>query len=390
MTEPTPKTMLFSPIRLRELVLKNRVVISPMCQYSARDGVATDWHMVHLGQFAIGGAGLIFTEATAVEERGRITYGDLGIWRDDQKVALARIVKFIKDCGAIPAVQLAHAGRKASIRLPWQGNAALDATDAASGCPPWPGIAPTALQYDATGSIPRALEVADIPDVIESWRKAARRARDAGFEVVEVHAAHGYLIHQFLSAVSNKRTDAYGGDLMGRMRFLLEIVQAVRAEWPADRPVFVRFSVADDADPHWSFEDSCVLVAALKERGTDVVDCSSGGIARPGFAIRARNVPGYQVGLAERLRKATGMTCMAVGLITKGVQAEQILTSGQADLVAIGREAMADTQWSHHAAAELGANVSYAHWPQQYGWWLDLRARALRSAEAAQVGQRSA
>lgn len=377
MAESDFKSILFSPLRLRELELKNRVVISPMCQYSARGGMAADWHVVHLGQFALGGAGLIFAEATAVEERGRITHGDLGIWCDDQKRPLRRIAEFIKESGAVPAIQLAHAGRKASIRLPWEGNAALDSSDAAKGRPPWQSVAPSALQYDSTGSTPRALATAEISQIVEAWRNAARRARDAGFEVVEVHAAHGYLIHQFLSSASNKRSDAYGGDLMGRMRLLLEIVEAVRAEWPANRPMFVRFSVADDADPDWSFEDACVLVMALKERGVDVIDCSSGGIARPGFAIRARNVPGYQVGLAERVRRATGAVCMAVGLITKGQQAEQILQSGQADLVAIGREAMADSQWAHHAAAELEVDLSFGHWPRQYGWWLDLRARAL-------------
>lgn len=379
MTKSAAKTLLFSPLRLRGLELKNRIVISPMCQYSANHGVATDWHMVHLGQFAVGGAGLVFTEAAAVEERGRITHGDLGLWRDDQGLALRHIAEFVKENGAIPAIQLAHAGRKASIRLPWEGNGALDQADAEKGCPPWKGVAPTEDSYDRTGSMPRALRTDEIPALVEAWRAAARRARDAGFEVVEVHAAHGYLIHQFLSGTSNRRTDSYGGSLTGRMRLLLEIVEVVRAEWPSDRPVFVRISVADDSDSSWSFEDACTLVLALKERGVDVIDCSSGGIAKPGFAIRARNVLGYQVGLAEQVRRATAMTCMAVGLITRGKQAEDILQTGQADLVAVGREAMVDARWALHAAEELGVAIGYSAWPSKYGWWLDLRARALAS-----------
>lgn len=375
MAEPDRKTLLFSPLRLRGLELKNRVVISPMCQYSARNGFATDWHMVHLGKFATGGAGLVFTEATAVEERGRITHGDHGLWRDDQEAALRRITDFIKSNGSVPALQLAHAGRKASTRPPWQGSAALDQTDSAKGSPPWQSVAPTASAYDPSGSDPRAIDADEIPSLIESWRNAARRARDAGFEVVEVHAAHGYLIHQFLSAASNRRTDSYGGDLAGRMRLLCEIVDGVRAEWPADRPVFVRLSISDDADPGWSFEDTCTLVAALKERGVDVIDCSSGGLTKAGFAIRGRHVVGYQVSLAEQVRRATGLTCMAVGLITHGRQAEEILQAGQADLVAVGRAALDDPNWALHAAADLGVDGGFAAWPVQYGWWLDLSAR---------------
>jgi 2,4-dienoyl-CoA reductase-like NADH-dependent reductase (Old Yellow Enzyme family) len=377
MTEPRHEFLLFSPLRLRGFELKNRIVISPMCQYSAVEGVATDWHMVHLGQFATGGAGLIFTEATAVEERGRITHGDLGLWRDNQSVALRRIVNFIKLSRAVPGIQLAHAGRKASIRPPWHGGAALDATDAAQGFPPWQAVAPSALAYDPSGSQPRALDTDEIPTLVKAWRDAARRARDAGFEAVEVHAAHGYLIHQFLSVTSNKRIDAYGGNLAGRMRLLFEIVEGVRTEWPADRPVFVRLSIADDADPDWSFEDVRTLVMGLKERGVDVIDCSSGGIGKPGYAIRGRHVVGYQIGLAAQVRRATGMTCMAVGLITRGRQAEEILRSGQADVVAVGREALVDPHWALHAAAELGIDDSFATWPRQYGWWLDQRARAL-------------
>jgi len=383
MIETGRKSLLFSPLHLRGLELKNRVVISPMCQYSAVDGVATDWHLVHLGQFATGGAGLIFTEATAVEERGRITHGDLGLWRDDQGVALRRIAAFIKQNGAVPGIQLAHAGRKASIRPPWQGGASLNATDAAQGFPPWQAVAPSALAYDPSGSQPRALDTDEIPALVKAWRDAARRAREAGFEVLEVHAAHGYLLHQFLSATANRRTDAYGGTLAGRMRLLLEVVESVRAEWPADRPVFVRLSIADEADPGWCFEDVRTLVLELKERGVDVIDCSSGGIGKPGYAIRGRYIVGYQIGLAAQVRQATDMTCMAVGVIIHGRQAEEILQSGQADLVAVGREALVDPHWALHAAAELGIDDGFAAWPRQYGWWLDQRARSLARLQSA-------
>lgn len=382
MTDSNPPPLLFTPLTLRGLKLKNRVAISPMCQYSARDGVAAEWHMVHLGRFATGGAGLIFTEAAAVEERGRITHGDLGLWRDDQIAELRRVTEFIKAHGAVPAIQLAHAGRKGSTRPPWLGAAALDETDSKVGMPPWPTVAPSALSYDPSGSFPRALQAEEIPDLIRAWRHAARRARECGFEVVEIHGAHGYLIHQFLSAVSNKRTDGWGGDLAGRMRFLLEVVETVRAEWPADRPVFVRLSILDEADPDWRLEDALAVVAALKERGVDVIDCSSGGIGKPGFAIRGRHVVGYQVGLAGEVRKATGMTCMAVGLITYGRQAEEVLRSGQADLVAIGREALVDPHWALRAAAELRVDDRFAAWPRQYGWWLDQRARAMARLSA--------
>jgi 2,4-dienoyl-CoA reductase-like NADH-dependent reductase (Old Yellow Enzyme family) len=382
MAEANARPLLFTPIRLRGVELKNRVVISPMCQYSAKDGMAQDWHMVHLGQFATGGAGLVFAEATAVEERGRITHGDLGLWRDEQIAPLRRVADFLKAAGAVPAMQLAHAGRKGATRPPWQGGAALDAGDAAQGLPPWEIVAPSALAYDPSGAMPRALASEEIPALLDAWRSAARRAREAGFEVIEIHAAHGYLVHQFLSGISNRRTDDYGGGLANRMRLLLRIAERVRAEWPDDKPVFVRLSVVDEADPDWTLDDTITLIAALRARGVDVVDCSTGGIGKAGFAIRGRYVPDYQVGMAEKVRRAAGAPVMAVGLITRGRQAEEILRQGQADLIAVGREALVDPHWALHAAAELDFDPDYAAWPPQYGWWLAYRARALASQKS--------
>ena len=379
------RPLLFSPIRLRELELKNRIVIPPMCQYSAREGVVTDWHLVHLGRYAMGGAGLIFVEATAVEERGRISHGDTGLWRDDQAVALKRVTDFLKANGAIPGVQLAHAGSKGSVCFPWLGGGALDARDAANGSPPWQTVSSTAAPYNSTGPVPRALSTAEVTVFVAAWGSAARRAREAGFEAVEIHAGHGYMLHQFLSSVANQRTDEYGGDFEARTRVLREIVEAVRAQWPAGRPIFVRLSIVDDADPDWSFEDSIKLIAALKERGADVIDCSSGGIGRYMNATRGRNVVGYHVALAAQVRKASGMTCMAGGLITKAQQAEDILQAGHADLVAVAREALTDTNWALHAAAELGFDTVHGQWPAQQGFWLERRAQTAKSMSAGKT-----
>lgn len=372
---------LFTSLRIADVQLKNRIVISPMCQYSGTGGFATAFHMVHLGQYALGGAGLVFTEATAVEERGRITHADLGLWCDEQIAPLRAIAAFIQKSGAVPGIQLAHSGRKGSIRMPWEGNGPLTESDAAAGSPPWTTVAPSPLSYEPDARIPTALTDHEVKTVVDAWRQAARRAREADFAVLEVHAAHGYLIHQFLSLSSNRRTDEYGKSLENRMRFLLEIVEAVRQEWPASRPLFVRLSVLDDADDEWTIDDSCRVVEALKRRGVDVIDCSSGGISKPGFAIRGRYVPGYQVSLAENVTRKTGMPCVAVGLITGGVQAEEILRLGQADLVAIGREALVDPHWAVRAATQMGVDPGFETWPKQYGWWLDRRERALKQRE---------
>jgi 2,4-dienoyl-CoA reductase-like NADH-dependent reductase (Old Yellow Enzyme family) len=378
-SQATQMPMLFTPLSLRGVELPNRVVISPMCQYSAADGLANDWHFQHLGQFAAGGAGLIFTEATAVEARGRITHGDLGIWKDDHIEPLRRIVEYLKAHNSVPGIQLAHAGRKASSRRPWDEGKALDETDAAAGEPPWKTVAPSAIPLQEGGEPPNDLSADDISGIVEAWGKAAHRANEAGFDVVEVHGAHGYLLHQFLSSSSNQRTDEYGGSLAARMRFPLAVAERVRQDWPAEKPVFLRLSTSDEGDPSWSMDEVVTFVGELSKRGIDVIDCSTGGIGSQGFAIRGRRVPGYQVGLAEQVRQRTGAIVIGVGLITNARQAEEILQRGQCDLVAIGREALFNPHWTLHAALELGADTNFELWPRQYGWWLDYRARTVGS-----------
>lgn len=370
---------LFRPLALRGLQARNRVALPPMCQYSAADGLAGDWHLVHLGKFAQGGFGIVFVEATAVEARGRITHGDLGIWSDAQVPALARIAGFLAANGAVPAIQLAHAGRKASMQRPWQGNGPMTAADQEGGERIWPVVAASAEPLEPGWLVPEALDPAGLATVREAWRTATLRAAEAGFGIAEVHSAHGYLLHSFLSPLSNRRNDAYGGDRGGRMRFPLEVVETVRAAWPADRPLFVRISAVDGIDGGWSLEDSVAYAHELKARGVDVVDCSSGGLA--GSATAGRNAPrglGFQVPYAERIRADVGIMTMAVGLVLDAAQAEAIVAAGQADIVAIGREAMNDPNWAVHAARALGLpDGGFAEWPQQYGWWLERRERVL-------------
>ena len=375
MPERAATPLLFSPLKLRGVELPNRVVISPMCQYSASGGLANDWHFQHLGRFA--GAGLVFTEATAVEARGRITHGDLGVWSDDHADALRRIASHLNDRGVVPGIQLAHAGRKASSRRPWDGGAPLDGSDADAGEPPWETVAPSAVPLSDGAEPPRALDAGEIAAIVDAWGDAALRAREAGFEVVEIHAAHGYLLHQFLSAVSNRRTDSWGGTLEGRMRFPLQVAERVRRIWPREKPVFLRLSASDEGDPSWTMDEVVVFVGELQKLGIDAIDCSSGGIGAQGFAIRGRRVAGFQVGLAEQIRRRTGLCTMGVGLITGARQAEGILQRGQCDLVAIGREALLDPYWALHAARELGADPDFRLWPKPYGWWLDYRARTV-------------
>jgi len=372
---------LFTPLALRGVTLKNRIVISPMCQYSAVDGHANDWHLVHLGRFALGGAGMVFTEATAVEARGRITHGDLGLWEDGQIAGLSRVAEFLRAHGAVPAIQLAHAGRKASMQRPWHGNGPLDERDRARGDLPWQVVAPSALPLDEGWLVPHELSLAEIAALQDAWRQAARRALAAGFDVLEMHSAHGYLGHEFLSPLSNRRGDRYGGDLAGRMRFTLETVAAVREVWPQDKPLFVRVSSVDGLEGGWTIEDTVVLARELAARGVDVVDCSSGGLAGSATAARVKRGPGFQVPFAERVRREAGVKTMAVGLILEAQQAEAILEADQADLIAIGREALYDPSWALHAEAALGLQGEFESWPVQSGWWLERRRRSmLRSA----------
>jgi 2,4-dienoyl-CoA reductase-like NADH-dependent reductase (Old Yellow Enzyme family) len=347
---------LFDPLTLRGVTLRNRIAVSPMCEYSSDDGFANDWHLVHLGSRAVGGAGLVFTEATAVTAQGRISPADLGIYRDEHIAKLRQIVEFVHAHGAVAGIQLAHAGRKASTAQPWRGGAPI-----APGEGGWEPIdAPSALAFRDGYQTPRALDPGQIAPTIAAFVAAAERALAAGFRVVEIHAAHGYLIHEFLSPLSNVRTDAYGGSFENRIRFLSEIVQALRARLPAETPLFVRISASDWAEGGWTIEDSIALALRLGPLGVDLIDCSSGGIV-PGQRIALG--PGYQVPFAERVRAEAGIATGAVAMITEPRQADAIVRSGQADIVLLARELLRDPYWPLRAATELGAP---GPWPVQY------------------------
>ena len=367
--------LLFQEISLREIKARNRIVVSPMCQYSAADGQVGDWHLVHLGKFAQGGAGIVFVEATAVERRGRITHGDVGIWDDAHITGLRRVAEFVKSQGAVPAIQLAHAGRKASMARPWFGNGPLTEADHARGDKPWSIVAPTEKSLGEGWLVPRRLQTGDKQHLKESFRQATRRAHAAGFEVLELHAAHGYLLHTFLSPLSNE------GTLEERIRFPLEVAKVVRDAWPARKPLFVRVSSIDDVENGWSLEDTIIFSRQLKAVGVDVIDCSSGGIlgsATAATKMLVPRVPGFQLPFAERIRNEAGLKTMAVGLILTGQQAEEALAAGRADLIAVGREALWDPNWPLHAAHALGADPEFARWPVQYGWWLTRRDGLLK------------
>lgn len=347
---------LFQPLTQRGLTLPNRIAVSPMCQYSAHDGLANDWHLVHLGAYASGGAGLVISEATAVRADGRISPQDLGIWSDAHIAPLARITRFIRSQGAVAGIQLAHAGRKASCFRPWAGRSG-EVPLAEGG---WATVAPSALRFADNYPQPSALSTTEIAALVQDFASAARRALVAGFEVAEVHAAHGYLLHQFLSPLSNRRDDQYGGSFENRIRFLLETVQAVRAVWPDSLPLWVRISATDWAEGGWTLEDSVALAERLRGLGVDLIDVSSGGMLATATIPLG---PGYQVGFAERLRHGAGIATGAVGLITAAAQAEDILAQGKADMVLLGRELLRNPYWALNAAAELGEP---AQWPPQY------------------------
>ena len=346
---------LFEPLALRGITLKNRIIVSPMCQYSAVDGFANDWHLVHLGSRAVGGAGLILTEAAAVSPEGRISPEDLGIWQDEHVPMLRRINEFIIAQGSVPGVQLAHAGRKASTYRPWSGAGAVPAS--AGG---WPVVGPSAGPFADNYPQPEALNATGIQKVVADFRAAAQRALAAGFQVIELHAAHGYLLHEFLSPLSNQRTDAYGGSFENRIRLLLEVVAATREVWPAELPLLVRLSVTDWTEGGWNADESTQLAAMLKVRGVDLLDCSTGGNV-PKAPIPVG--PGYQVQFAESIRRETGLLTGAVGLITTPAEAEAILANGQADVVLLARAFLREPYFPLLAAQELGVAVE---WPAQY------------------------
>jgi 2,4-dienoyl-CoA reductase-like NADH-dependent reductase (Old Yellow Enzyme family) len=375
--------MLFDEIRIREVRIRNRIVVSPMCQYSAQDGHVADWHLVHLGKFAQGGAGVVFVEATAVEKRGRITHGDTGIWDDAHIAGLKRISDFVRSQGAVPAIQLAHAGRKASMARPWYGNAPLTQADLDRGDKPWSIVAPGDSAIGENWIKPRPFGKGDFQVVLNAYRQAVRRAHAAGFEILELHAAHGYLLHTFLSPLSNTRSDEYGGSRENRMRFPLEIAREVRNAWPASKPLFMRVSSIDDVEGGWSIEDTIAFAKELKAIGVDVIDCSSGGILGSATAATrtlVQRVPGFQIPFAERIKKEAGVMTMAVGLILTPQMAEEALQSGAADLIAVGREALYDPNWPLHAALAFGVDPEFQRWPVQYGWWLTRRESLLRKA----------
>jgi 2,4-dienoyl-CoA reductase-like NADH-dependent reductase (Old Yellow Enzyme family) len=370
----------FSPISIRGITARNRVVISPMCNYSAIDGFTNDWHLVTLGRYAQGGAGIVFVEATAVQANGRITHGDLGLWKDEQIEGLKRVADFLRLQGSIPAIQIGHAGRKASMARPWYGNAPLTQADTDRGDLAWPTQAPSQLPVADGWMLPQEMTLAQIEQLKKDFLSTTLRAEKAGYDIIEIHAAHGYLLHSFLSPFSNKRSDQYGGDRAGRSCLLIEIAADLRAAWPADKPLFVRLSAVDDLEGGWDIDDSIWLSIQLKALGVDVIDCSSGGIIAPAnapgaaaIALRTKRVPGFGVPWARAIKHGAKISTMTVGLILDGEQAEQIAASGDADLIAIGREALDDPNWPLHAAQQIKADTSFGLWPVQFGWWLNVR-----------------
>lgn len=348
-------SMLFTPITIKSIKIRNRIFVSPMCQYSSPDGLPTDWHLVHLGSRAVGGAGLVMTEATAVSPEGRISPDDCGIWSDAHADAFRPVAGFIAEQGAVAGIQLAHAGRKGSTDSPWRGGGPLGEGERG-----WRPVAPSPLPFHSGGTEPLELTAADLDRIEESFRSATRRALSAGFRAIEVHMAHGYLLHQFLSPLTNRRCDDYGGSLENRLRFPLRVVRAVRAEWPDELPLLTRISATDWVDGGWDLGQSVLLARRLKICGVDLIDCSSG------FAVPDESIPygpGFQVPFSAAIRTATGMATGAVGLITDPAQAEQIIATGQADVVSLGRQMLRDPYWPLHAAKALGFDFP---WPDQY------------------------
>ncbi|WP_075188214.1 NADH:flavin oxidoreductase/NADH oxidase [Teredinibacter haidensis] len=367
---------LFQPFTLKDVMFRNRLAVSPMCQYSANDGFINDYHLIHLGRFALGGFGLVFLEATAVLPEGRITHGCLGLWSDDQISGMARIADALKANGAVAGIQIGHAGPKACTQRPWLGNGPLNDEDSERGELPWTVVSATDQPFDEGWLKPQALSIEAIQSHKKAFVDAALRADKSGFDVLEVHCAHGYLMNSFLSPLTNTRSDQYGGSLENRMRFPLEVVKAVREVWPEGKPLFVRISAVDGVEGGVEIADSVAFAKELKAMGVDIVDCSSGGVV-PRYELPS--TLGHQVPYAAQIRKEVGVGTMAVGLITDPAQAEDIVATQSADFVAIGREALANPQWALFAEAQLNkSEETFASWSLQSGWWLEHRARHLR------------
>jgi 2,4-dienoyl-CoA reductase-like NADH-dependent reductase (Old Yellow Enzyme family) len=366
---------LFSSLALRKTILRNRAVLSPMCQYQAVEGRVQDWHFAHHARFAAGGFGAAFVEATGVTHDGRITHGCTGIWEDGQIPGLQRIAELYRTYGTTPGIQIGHSGRRGSAARPWDGAAPLKEKNGQE--PAWQTVGPSAIPERETSPVPRELTVPEIEDLVEAFHGAAQRALAAGFEILEIHGAHGYLIHSFLSPVSNRRADAFGGTLEKRMRFPLLVAEAVRSVWPQEKPVFYRASCVDNVPGGLPIEDTVQLARALKARGIDLVDCSSGGMSGPATLSTAKIRPGYQVPYAAAVRKGADLPTMAVGAIIEPRQAERILEDGDADLVAVGRQAIAEPHWLYRAARELGLANPHAVLPKYYAFYLERRAAVL-------------
>jgi 2,4-dienoyl-CoA reductase-like NADH-dependent reductase (Old Yellow Enzyme family) len=360
-----PEVDLLSPLTIRGCTIRNRIVVSPMCQYCAVDGMASDWHLVHLGSRAVGGAGMVFVEATAVTPEGRISPGDMGIWSDAHAEPLGRIARFVESQGSVPAIQLAHAGRKGSCEPPWQGGASIKTAEAGG----WPVVAPSPIPFNEGDPIPVRLDKAGIEQILTAFEAATARALRAGFRVIEIHAAHGYLLHEFLSPLSNKRTDEFGGSLDNRMRVVLELAQRLRRIVPQDQPLFVRISATDWADGGWDIEQSIELAKRLKSIGVDLIDVSSGALVPK---ARIPVAKGFQVPFARRIRDEAKIMTGAVGLITESQYANEIITGGDADLVFIAREMLREPYWALKAQQELGQEPS---WPIPYGYAVKRRAK---------------
>jgi 2,4-dienoyl-CoA reductase-like NADH-dependent reductase (Old Yellow Enzyme family) len=367
-------------LRLRGLELRNRIVVSPMQMYATPQTAPGPFHLVHLGRFALGGAALVCVEATAVAPEGRSTLHDLGLWSEDQADAFRPITDFLRQHGCASAIQLQHAGRKASSQAPWDGFGPLGSEDVVRGEAPWTAWGPTESGWSGAYPPTHPIDVADIGYLLDCYRRAARLALRAGFDAIEIHAAHGYLLHSFLSPLANTRDDEFGGSLDGRMKFPLAVAQAVREAWPQERPLLVRISSVDGQSIGWSIDDSIVLAQRLRALGVDAIDCSSGGMSLPSPSQLVARQPGFQVPFARAIRQAAGLPTVAVGLIRSAAQANAIVEHGAADLVALAREALWNPNFAAQAAQELGADPQWRFWPRQFGWWLQRRARADRRA----------